>query len=389
MRLTLIFIFITQFCLGQNKFTFNAGGADRVNYYSVVKFEEVNRKMILDVKIGGKVYKFILDSGAPTMISSKVFNEIQPTILKKILVADANQAKDSLVVASLEEITIGDVAFKDIPTLVAQPNIIFDCLTVDGLIGSNLLRNSILQIDKNSNHITITDDSKKLNLKSKQSSKLFLDGQSNPYIWITLKNKKKAKEQLLFDTGMGGLYDLSIEHLSIFQRYEIFEELGKGNGSNAFGFLGAAKDTTIYRLRLSSMEINNTKLLNIVTETTIDNVSRIGASLLKYGIVTVDYRNKKFYFAPYTDSDIDVSEKIFPVNFVPRNNSLYVSTVWDTDLTGKINAGDQVISIDGINYESANICDWLLNLVLKDKDSITLITRNSSGNHVESLIKRK
>lgn len=386
----LIFLFIARICFGQTNFTFNNGGADQVHYYSSFQYENSNDLIIINVKIKDKTYRFIVDTGAPTTISTKLFEEIKPEIITKISISDANAAKDSISVVSLNEIVIGDIVFRNIPTLVSKPYVPFDCLEVDGLIGSNLLRNSILQIDEKNKKITITDDAKKLNLNPKQSSKLWLDRQSSPVLWIKLKNnKQEAKEQLLFDSGMQGLYDLSLRQLASFNKYNIFEELGKSSGINGMGLHGMAKDTLMYRFRLPVMEINGAKLLNVVTETTMDDNSRIGAALTHYGVVTVDYRNKKFYFDPFTTTDIDASEKQFPANIIPKNNKLYIGTVWDDQLNTKISAGDQVVAIDGVNCENYDFCDFLLNPVLKGKDKVRLITRDNSGKNVETILERK
>ncbi|MDX2133353.1 MAG: retropepsin-like aspartic protease [Saprospiraceae bacterium] len=391
MRTATIFtlLLITKICFGQTDFTFNNGGTDQANYYASFPYENINDKIIIKIKIKESIYRFILDTGAPTTISTRLFDELAPDIMAKIAISDANAATDSAVVVSLDEIFVGDIAFKNIPTLVAKPHIIFECFEIDGIIGSNLLRNSVLQIDESNKQVIITDDVKKLNLSAGQSSKLLLNAQSSPYIWIKLKNRKKAKELLLFDSGMQGLYDLALAHLGTFQKYNIFEALGKSSGSNAMSLHGMAKDTTMYRLRLPIMEINGHKLLNIATETTLDNSSRIGAGLLQYGIVTVDYKNKKFYFNPYAAKETDASEKQFAVSLVPKNNKLHIGAVWDTELNTKISVGDQVIAIDGINYENVNICDLMLKPVLKDKDKIVLTTRDNSGENTETTIERE
>ncbi len=391
MRIVIILtlLFITKVCCGQTGFTFNNGGTDQVHYYASLQCENINYKIIIKIKIKDRIYRLFLDTGAPTTISSKLFDELKPDIVTKISVSDANEAKDSMIVVSLNEILIGDIAFNSIPTLVAKPNLAFECFDVDGIIGSNLLRNSIVQFDERNNKVIFTDDAKKLNLNSRQSSKMFLNRQSSPYIWVKLKNKKQLKTQLLFDSGMNGLYDLPLSHYSNFIKYNIFERLGEGIGSNSWGLHGIAKDTTIYRLRLPILEISGSKLLNIATKTTLDNNPRIGALLLQYGIVTVDYKNKKFYFNPYATTDMDAGEKQFPVSFFPKNNKLYIGTVWDNKLNAKISTGDQVVAIDGVNYENTNICDLLLKPILKGKDKVLLTTRDHSGKNIETFIERE
>jgi PDZ domain-containing secreted protein len=103
----------------------------------------------------------------------------------------------------------------------------------------------------------------------------------------------------------------------------------------------------------------------------------------------VDYKNKNFYFIPFSSNEIDVREKQFAISFVPKNNKLFVSTLWENYLYDKISAGDQVISIDGVNYENVSICDLILKSILADKDKINLKTKNKAGAIIETLIERK
>jgi hypothetical protein len=225
-------LFLTQVCWGQTSFSFNEGGSTQNDYFSSIPYENINGKIILNVNIKGKIYKFILDTGAPTSISSELFNELNPPLISKIPILDANNKIDSLSVVRLNEIMVGDAIFSNIPTLVVKNNIIFDCFQIDGFIGSNLLRSSVLQIDHNSKNIIITNDNNKLTLNQKHSSDLFLDNQSGPIITIYLKNKNKAKEQLLLDLGMNGFYDLSLNNFNLFNKYDIFKVIATANGSN-------------------------------------------------------------------------------------------------------------------------------------------------------------
>lgn len=382
----LVFLFLTSVVFGQTNFTFNSGGTEQVNYFTTLPYEKVNDKIIIKIKVKDKTHRFILDTGAPTIIDAKLFEELKPTVLTKLSISDANNAIDSMILVSLSDIALNEVVFQNIPTLVSKSNKVFECFEVDGIIGSNLMRNSIIQIDETNKKVILTDNVKKLNLSSVPSSKLFLDKQSSPIIWIQLKNKSKAKEQLLFDTGMQGLYDLSLYHFETFKENEVFDKIQKGEGSNALGIHGIAKDTTIYRIHLPVLEINGIKFQNVLTQTTMDNNSRIGSKLLHYGTVTVDYKNKKFYFKPNSNNAIDAHEKQFPINIIPKNDKLYISTVWDDKLKSQINAGDQILEIDSKSFEKIDFCDLILKSTLKGKDKILLKTKNSNGEIIETIL---
>jgi hypothetical protein len=158
------------------------------------------------------------------------------------------------------------------------------------------------------------------------------------------------------------------------------------------GLFGIAQNTTQYRLEVPVLEINGSDFLNVPIETTVGDNSRIGNKLMEFGKVVIDYKNKKFYFVPFEKKEMNLSEKQFPVDFFPSNNKLYVGFVWDKMLEGKISRGDQVISIDGKNFESIDICDLVNGTVVlndKQKNQITLTTKTGKGELVSTLMERK
>lgn len=283
----------TQICLGQANFSFNEGGSSQTDYFSSIPYENINGKIILNTKIKDKSYRFILDTGAPTSISQKLFDELKADLITKIKISDINQKTDSLSIVRLNDITLGNINFTNIPTLVVKDNVIFECLQVDGFIGSNLLRNSIIQIDNNNKNIVITNDKKKLTLNPKNSSDLILDRQSSPIITIHIKGKKKGEEKLLLDLGMNAFYELSLDNFNLFNKHDIFKVLSSAKGTNSIGLFGAAEDTLQYRLLLPQMTISNVKILNISAETSRNDNSGIGSKILEYGVVTIDYKNKR------------------------------------------------------------------------------------------------
>lgn len=374
---------------GQEIFSFNQGGTAQTNYHLTIPYVNVKEKIIIQVTIGDRERRFIVDTGAPTMIIPELKKELKSEVVKVVPITDANQEKDSLETVCLASISIDSIVFNDIPAVVAKSSSIFECFEVEGIIGSNLLRNSVVQFDHNDQIIKLVDKPDKLSLSGKQYADLSLDDQNSPIITIKLKNKRKVMEEVLFDTGMQGLYDVSLGKLEALQQYKTFEFIAEGHGSNTFGLLGLAKGATHYKLHLPTMEINGVDLLNITTETVLGNNSSIGSKLLRFGIVTLDYPNQKFYFEPYVDGDIDVDEKQFPLSIVPADDRLFVGIVWDEALSKKINIGDQVIAIDGVNYESISICDYLTSQILEGKDKVMLTTKNELGEIQDTSIERR
>jgi predicted aspartyl protease len=354
-------LILLSFISNGQSITLNQGTIIQNEYYAEIPFEYVNSKIIIPVVIQDKTYRFLLDTGAPNCITLKLKNSLNTKVIQQISVTDANNNKSIMDVVALPELSIGGIVFQNAVALAYadDKNIIYDCFAIDGFIGSNLLRNSILQIDTKNKVIRITDDLAKVMVNEKQNSKLTLIGnQSSPFIWIQLNGKKSAKEQVLIDTGMAGFYDLSNRVYSIFKDKTEIKLVSTGTGSNSLGMFENSKNDDLYRVRIPELTITEAKFTSITTTTTSDKNSRIGMGFLEYGIGTLDFKNKKFYYSAY-NATTDLHETLLPFSPTLSNNKLTIGVVWDANLKSKISTGDEIIEINGINYEQYAICDLI------------------------------
>ena len=369
----LLLVLLSLACNAQ-KVTLNQGNTLEQKYYSEIPFEYVNGKIIIPVVIQDKTYRFLLDTGAPNCISLHLKKELNTTVIQQLPVTDANNTKSMMDIVTLPELSIGGITFQNSVALAytEDKNIIFDCFEIDGFIGSTLLRNSILQIDTKNKVIRITTDLEKVVIDKKRGTKVALKGnQSSPFIWIKITSKKSAKEQVLLDTGMKGFYDLSTRAYSIFKDKTEIRLLNTGNGSASLGMFENTKSDNTLRVLVPEVTIAKAKFTNITTTTTSDNNSRIGMDFLENGIGTLDYKNKKFYYTAYKDTT-DLSELVLPFTPTIVNNKLSIGIVWDETLKAKITTGDEILEINGVNYEHYLICDLITkpsvfkNIVIKE-----------------------
>jgi predicted aspartyl protease len=380
-KIYVLFIAFSSFSFAQN-IDLNKGNTKEESYYTEIQFEYVNGKIIIPILINEKTYRFLLDTGAPNLITKKLAETLKQKSLQEIKVSDANDNKSSMNFVELPNITIGNVVFENSVALSSNDdgNLVFDCFNLDGFIGSNLLRNSILQIDTRNKTLIITNDEKKLKLNKKNSIELSLIGnQSSPYIWIKLKGKNSGKEQVLLDTGMKGFYDISNRNYSLLKNENIFKIISTGIGSKEIGLFGNSKDSEQLKIFLPEMKISNSSFLNISTITTNDKNSRIGIELFENGIATLDFKNKKFYFDQY-GINTDLNEKQLGFSPTILNQKLSIGIVWDEKLKDKIFSGDEIIEINGKNYENYLLCD-LINKksIFKEIEIVNIKIRNKSG----------
>jgi Aspartyl protease len=386
--LLIISLFITNFCTAQN-FSFNQGGTNQKGYFSVIKFENYRGFIIVTAKIKGNDYKFLLDTGAPNAVSKSLQAKLNLNVLTKIPIGDSNGTTDSMPVLAMDELVFGGIAFKNIPTLILDSPLFVDCMKVDGVIGSNMLRNSIARLSYVDSTITLTDDIKKLNLSKKYASKMRLNSvQSTPQINVELIGKKWMKEQLIFDTGMNGFYVLADSHYEVAKKYALFNVEAVSYGRSSNGIHGNGKDMPLKRLQLPRMSINGVSFQNISTRTTTDTDSKIGHDILKYGNVTLDFKNRNFYFEPFKEK-VDLSEKKFPISLRFNDNKSFMGVIWDEKLRENVQIGDQIVAIDDVNCEHITICEGLTTKSFQEKESVKLTIKDKNGLIKDVIIQKK
>ncbi|MCF7560888.1 retroviral-like aspartic protease family protein [Sabulilitoribacter multivorans] len=375
---SIIFIHLSY---GQN-FYFKTGTPSTRNYYTEIKYEDVNGKIIIPVTIEGVVYRFLFDTGAPNLISKDLWKKIASKSVKIISVTDANQKKQRMELASIPRLTIGTLSFKNSSALVfeGENNLVFECFNIDGIIGSNLLRKSIIQIQSKNKLLILTNDSKKLNLKKEHASKLLLVGkQSSPYISIKLIGEDSGTESLLFDTGASGFYDLCKTNYNVLKEKKIAKILSKSYGSSSVGMFGIADKSEQYLLKIPQLKVNNHILKNVVTTTGDDDNSRIGSDILKYGTVTLNFSKEVFYFQPFQSVD-NLDEKLLGFTPTIENNKLVVGFIWDELLKEKIEFGDEIIEVNGIDVQNQEICNFInKKSIFKNSDVLNIVFKNKNG----------
>lgn len=364
------------------KVKFNRGRSVEKNFYAIVPYEELKSKLIIPVQIEGKTYRFLFDTGAPNLIGHSLNDQIHTNEINSIQVKDANDSKRPLQVIEIPMLEIGGVFFKNSPAIVndSSSNFLFDCLQIDGIIGSNLVRNAIVQIDSKKRQIKISNREDQLGLSGMKSLDMALSkGQSSPYLWISLKGQGKAKEQVLFDTGAQGFYDLSFHNFQTLDDLQVFDQVETAHGYKGLGLFGVAEPSLHYRVLVPEISLLGTVFENVISISTTAVKSRMGADILKYGKVTLDYKHQKFYFEPF-ENRVDLSEEVWDLSPTMKDSSLVVGLVWQEELVKRVQYGDKILQINEMKIEDLELCDLLLQeLPFKNKTSVKITLKDSLG----------
>ena len=258
--LLLLALIVTFSSFGQ-KVKFNKGRAASKHYYTEITYQELKGKLIIPVTIDGVTYRFLFDTGAPNLVNHDILSKITYKVINSIEVKDANETGRPLNVVSIAVLSIGDVEFRNSPAIVNDPEseFLFKCLGLDGIIGSNLIRNSVVQLDSRQQKLILTNQRELLPLQEEGFLDMALSkGQSSPYIWIELNGDDKAREQVLIDTGAQGFYDLAERRFKKFESYNVFSKVEKAYGYKGLGMFGLSKPKMHYRVVIPEISIQGT-----------------------------------------------------------------------------------------------------------------------------------
>lgn len=373
------------------KRNFKAGKVNASNYFLELPFEFEKNKIIIPVEIKGKTYRFLLDTGAPNIISKEIHEILRPKKTSVLSANDANKLSQKLEIVTIKSLKLGTLEFQDFSALVfdLNGNEIFKCFNIDGFIGSNMLRHSIIQIDTKQQKLKLTDKAKYLGLNKENSQKIkFADNQYGPYIWVDLRGGENGREMVLIDTGMGSLYDISKNNYNIIKTKHIYSSIGNSDGASSLSLFGEVPISNHTRVHLPKLIINGFQINNVITHTSNGDHSKMGAELLNHGVMTLDYKNKRFYFNSYEES-LDL-EGDFGFTQTLKDNKLVVGYVWDKDLKAKINYGDEILEVNGKAIVSDDFCDYITKTSrFKTSDSLLLKVKTDENTVINLKVKKK
>ncbi len=339
------------------------GSVEQINFNKIIPFESNRNWIIVEAKINNssKTYKFMFDSGAVTVISPKLAKELNLEIKAKSKVGSATDVRRVTPFTKLDQVEIGGINFQDIGTAIMDFNASVDlgCLgaEIDGLIGANLMKFAIWQIDFKKKTLQFTDNESNINIGEKRFEIPFTHrGQATPKLYFSVFGKK-VKASL--DTGKTG--SIGLKRSKSFKNVD-FEHDSiaaiKGYGVTASGIFGTVTDTT-YKVLIENFKLGTLELDTTFIDFAKRSSNLVGNGFLKYFKTTINWKTNKLILEP--------TEK--------RPKSTFVSEGWGYTLNknkleivfyyenspiqrAKIPFGSQVIQVGDQNFENVSTGDY-------------------------------
>ncbi len=365
----------------------------------VVPFTYSNGFIIVDV-IFQKVIplKFILDTGAENSILLKreyaeVLNlEYQRKI--KLLGTDLSRELTAYICTNTfmqffnstpkkHNIIVLDQDFFSIEEIVGS--------RVDGILGAEFFKNTILKIDYGKSQITIIDPEKfkKNMVKNYHSFDVELIS-GKPYLKCTTEVNpgSPVNARLLIDTGAGltALLHYNTDTLLNYKGNIIKGSLGKGLGGDIEGYMGKIHKLSFGPLYFVGVISSFQALDNsVISHDKIVRNGLIGNILLERFDLFIDFRNSKLYVKPkrnYNKEFVYDRSGMLIFAFGKNLDSYYVKHVTENSPASEagIQVGDVIQKIGLLSYKWFSLKH--LNKILSGKPGKKIKLKLQRGNEI-------
>ena len=385
-----------QYKIAQIKGAISGCKLETENFKSVIDFEYVSDWIIVKVKIEGsdKEYDFIFDSGAQTVFSDSLINEIASSNYKKFRVqTDTEKHAFRNEIISLNGLELGNVRCRNIGAMIVDNSEyeMLNCISPYGIIGYNILQNCCWQIDYEKKQIIITDQIDSLtDLNNIQWVKYTCISQETPIIPAVINDSIQVK--LFFDTGYSGAINLSSTDLykAISEQYP--NQTAKYTVKPAIVISGGRDVNSYKKMLFKTSTFSTGPLLTKGQIISIEDVQEkkysglIGNKYFENFIITLDYKNKRVGFLSAENLEINDTKNTYGLSYTPLDDKIFVNTVYDGSEAEKmgIKVGEEIFSINGTKISklpSETFCKIYRNEydLINNEDSLLVIEIEKEG----------
>ncbi len=275
-----------------------SGDTSQPNFKLTFPFSKRLGLIIINVKINGLNHDFILDTGAPTVISQELADELKLKHISQTNTTDSQSKKKVLNFVALPQISINALAFTNIGAAIVDINKSNEmkALKVDGIIGANMMRKAIWYIDFDKSEITITNTTDSLKSLSRNYETVLFHQDISGTPKIEIEYNGYVDKEVIFDTGSNGEFSSALAILMKLKKKSQTLKIAKGFGSKSVGIFGDAKLDTTYFAKMDSVKIGGIKLKNVAVSFENTKAKTIGLGFIKNYNTLINWATNEIHF---------------------------------------------------------------------------------------------
>ena len=341
------------------------GSVKQKQFEVEIPFEYRLGLIVLKANIQGKEYDFVLDTGAPNVISNKLAKELNLAETTEAKVGDSQGKNSRLKFTTINQIEIGGISFENIGTAIAdldQSNEIA-CLGVDGFIGANLMSQCVWQFDFDKQIITISDVKNTQRISRQDKVILFRIPFEKSVTGTPLINIKFGvgivDANVKVDFGSNGLYNSSMNTYKLLNSNHKITNAICSYGAKSAGLYGKGDFDSVQFAMLDSVQINGFNYHEMPVDFSDKGEKTLGLKYFRNFKVTLDWFNSEILFEnerPYKKDEVQT----YGIQPYFKDNKIFVGFLYDIPMIRQsgIEIGNQILEINGEDLSSVSSEKW-------------------------------
>lgn len=361
------------------------GDVEQPAFTSEVPFEMRMGLVVIKVNIDGKEYDFLVDTGAPNVVSKELAAELKlkPKVYQKT--GDSQGRKEELGFVEMPEMLIGGIHFIETAAAVADLKLSKEiaCLNVDGFIGANLMKEAVWEFDYQRKIITIADTIGVFSIPDNALKIPFTPAASStPLVDVTYDGV--TDQRVTFDTGSNDYFNSSDKV------YTKLKENGKGRnpviscGASSSGLYGVGKEDSTYTFTIGETKLGTMTIPGQAVSFTGGRSRTIGTKFFQHYRMIIDWTAKEIVLIP-TDDFVNTTFETFGFTPMYDGTKLVVKMIVIGSPADKegIRLGDEILEINGRDYRNMTDERWCEMLydeeTFRKNTEIGLVVRNNGN----------
>jgi|GEM_PF-4518591 hypothetical protein len=363
------------------------------DYYYEIPFETRDNMILVKVNIRDHAYDFIFDTGAFTVLSDQITDNLKLIRIKGPRILDSQGNKESIYFTIPDTLSLGQLQLikPGCGTFNFSSNQELSCFSFQGILGSNVLTHSVCQIDFTRQLLIIAHDIHKVTLPD-QAKKIPFRKHITGQPIIDLKVDGISIRNVIVDYGSGSGFNLASGRL-IKKIEKEHQAHATFKGYNAVGLFGKKENETYYYhspdVRLEGVSVEDEML--IISK---EGISTLGVEFLKNYQVTIDFINSFLYLSPVNGEE---KEPLSTYGLTPvfSDGKLLVSGLFNPSPAQEagIKVGDQILEVDGKDYSTVNpgeYCKILrYGIFSEEKDTVQIKLWTGGNDRMLTLVKKE
>ena len=282
--------------------------------------------IIVEATVNGSgPYRFLLDSGAPTLFTRGLTEDLGLATTGISAINDVNRLKQATTLVTADSLSIGGLTVNQVGTAILN-NPELECLANGGILGANVLKHGAWSIDFEQQRVLASDDVTRLNVAQSEIEWMPFTtefGKDEPWVKMMINGESVSVE---IDTGSNREIGITTATFRKVSERDLSGEI-TGHGLSSIGLAGRTTETS-YRSRLQSVALGGHEYLQVSAQVKEANTNRVGTRFFKGQRLIIDWTSSRIAVIGAPDNSRPrVAE--YDVSLLGDAEGVYVGYVWE------------------------------------------------------------